>query len=78
MKKFLKIYIVYVLVLLSVLYLLPPDVGAQLEYFSEYFIQFMQKPETLQNVVNFSVLIISISIITNIYKKIKEHQKNEK
>ena len=68
MRKFMQLYTIYVLVLLSVLYLLPPDVGAQLEHFSEYFIQFMQKPETLQNVVNFSVLIISISIITNIYK----------
>ena len=78
MKKFLKFYIVYVVVLVAVLYLLPPDIGAKFEYFEKWFLQVLQKPETLQNTVNLSVLIIAIAIITNIFLKIKEHQKNEK
>ena len=78
MRKFMQLYTIYVLVLLAVLYLLPPDIDTQFKKFEQWFLQVLQKPETLQNTVNFSILIISISIITNIYKKIKEHQKNEK
>ena len=78
MKKFLKIYIVYVVVLVAVLYLLPPDIGAKFEYFKKWFLLVLQKPGTLQNTVNLSVLIIAIAIITNVYIKIKEHKKNEK
>ena len=78
MKKFLKIYIVYVVVLVAVLYLLPPDIGEKFEYFKKWFLLVLQKPGTLQNTVNLSVLIIAIAIITNVYIKIKEHKKNEK
>ena len=78
MRKFMQLYTIYVLVLLAVLYLLPPDIGAKFEYFEKWFLQVLQKPETLQNTVNLSVLIIAIAIITNIFLKIKEHQKNEK
>ncbi len=78
MKKFLKFYIVYVVVLVAVLYLLPPDIGTKFEYFKKCFLLVLQKPGTLQNTVYFTVLIIAISIVTNLYLKVKEHQKNEK
>ncbi|ADN08236.1 hypothetical protein [Sulfurimonas autotrophica] len=77
MKKFLKIYIVYVVLLLSILYILPPNIGTQFKKFEQWLLIILQKPETLQYTVNFSILIIAIAIITNLYIKIKEH-KNEK
>ena len=78
MKKFLKIYIVYIVVVVAVLYLLPPDIGTKFEHFKKWYLLVLQKPETLQNTVYFTVLIIAISIVTNLYLKVKEHQKNEK
>jgi len=78
MKKFLKIYIVYIVVTIAVLYILPPNIGVQFEHSKKWFLLTLQKPETLQNTVNVSVLIITIAIITNVYQNSKEHQKNEK
>ena len=78
MRKFMQLYTIYVLVLLSVLYLLPPDIGTKFEHFKKWFLLVLQKPETLQNTVYFTVLVVAISIVTNIFLKIKEHQKNEK
>jgi small-conductance mechanosensitive channel len=78
MKKFLKIYIVYIVVTIAVLYILPPVTDMQFDNFKRWFLAILQKPETQQYTVNFSVLIIAIAIITNVYFTIKEHQKNEK